>query len=292
MLLGAMASAMAFSGTRPAQASGPALRLAAIDWAMAETAMLLGHAPVAVAELPGLIAATEGIALPGLAGVTAGVVDLGLRGSPNLEGLSLVAPDLILSSGYYRYFEPQLSRVAPVFSRDLFVPGEPPLPKVLALIGDLSAHIGMPHAGQTAAAHAAERFAQIARRVRPHAGRPFLLMEIGDSRHIRAYGDDSLPVGVLETIGLTSAWRGGTRFSFAPPVPMEELVAYPDAHFVITSQVPVQVAQGLGRSALWNALPAVRAGRVTILPEINGFSGALSALRFGGFLADALEGQR
>lgn len=289
-LLVAMASAVAMAGLHPARAQAIAApRLAAIDWAMAESAIMLGQPPVALAELPSFAEVTTGALSAGL--LPADTVDLGLRGGPNLEALSLVGPDLILSSGYYRFFEPQLARVAPVFTRDLFIPGAPPLPKIIAVLTELAARIEQPLAAVQAQEWLANRLGGLQHRALPHAERPYVVIEIGDSRHIRAYGADSLFVGTLAAIGLRNAWTQGTKFAFSAPVPMQALVAYPDAHIVITGDTPVQVVQGLRRSALWNALPAVRAGRVTRLPHSNGFGGALSALRFATLLVDALEGR-
>ena len=72
-----------------------------------ETALLLGAAPVAIAEL---IAFRRTAPVP----VAPGTIYLGLRGGPSLETLALAAPDLILSSQYYGFIEPQLARIAPV----------------------------------------------------------------------------------------------------------------------------------------------------------------------------------
>lgn len=248
---------------------------------MAETALALGIAPVAIAEL---ISFRRASALP----VAPGTIDLGLRGGPSLETLTLAAPDLILSSNYYAFQEPQLARIAPVFSRPLFVQGVPPLPKLFAALRDLAAQIGPPETTLRVAAETRAEFAALARRL-PASTAPCLILEIGDTRHVRLFGTDSLFHGALTELGLTNAWDRGSRFAFAAPVPLETLAAFPEARLVVTGEIPVQVARGLARSALWNALPAVRAGRVTRLGEMNGFGGLPSALRFARALVTALE---
>ena len=261
--------------------AAPPLRIAAIDWAMAETALMLGAAPVAIAEL---IAFRRAAALP----VAPGTIDLGLRGGPSLETLALAAPDLILSSNYYGFLEPQLTRIAPVFSRSLFVPGVPPLPKLLSALRDLAVQIGTPEVVHRVEAQACAEFAALARRI-PAQTPACLILEIGDARHVRLFGTDSLFHGALTGLGLTNAWNQTSRFSFAAPVPLETLAAFPEARLVITGEIPAQIARGLARSALWNALPAVRSGRVTRLGEMNGFGGLPSALRFARALVTALE---
>ena len=275
--LAAAAGAVAAGSLRAATAP----RIAAVDWAMAETATLLGYAPVALAEL---VAFRRTAPQP----VPRTTVDLGLRGAPNLESLALVAPDLILSSSYYTFVEPQLTRIAPVFSRPLFVPGERPLPKMFTLLDELADAIGDPAAARATRRSVAADIDELAARLAPHAGRPVLLVEIGDPRHVRVFGTDSLFHGALTAVGLRNAWSDGTRFSFAAPVPMSDLARFPDAHIVIMGDMPAQVEHSLGRSRLWNALPAVKAGRVTRLPDLNGFGGLPSALNFARTLADGL----
>lgn len=248
---------------------------------MAETATLLGHAPVALAEL---IAFRRTAPQP----VSQTTIDLGLRGSPNLESLALVAPDLILSSSYYTFVEPQLTRIAPVFSRPLFVPGERPLPKMFTLLDELAEAIGDPAAARAARSTVTAEIDGLTARLAPYADRPVLLIEIGDARHVRVFGTDSLFHGALTAVGLQNAWADGTRFSFAAPVPISDLARFPDAHIAIMGDMPVQVERGLARSRLWHALPAVQAGRVMRLPDLNGFGGVPSALNFARSLADRL----
>ena len=48
---GLMVAALPLRGTAAAAAAAPAQRLAAIDWAMLETAIAIGHMPVAASEL-------------------------------------------------------------------------------------------------------------------------------------------------------------------------------------------------------------------------------------------------
>ncbi|XZQ31232.1 hypothetical protein ACTTAL_18715 (plasmid) [Rhodobacter capsulatus] len=104
---------------------------------MAETAAALGHPPQALAELA---AFRRTAPMP----LSADTIDLGLRGGPSLETLALAAPDLILSSSYYSFAEARLAGIAPVFSRPLFVPGVPPLPRLIAATQDLATRLGTP----------------------------------------------------------------------------------------------------------------------------------------------------
>jgi iron complex transport system substrate-binding protein len=265
----------------PSGAAG--LRLAAIDWAMLETAWAIGHTPVAGTELIRFRVESPSITLP------EETLDLGLRGAPNFEQLRFAAPDLILSSPFYTRHEAALSAVAPVFSQPFFVRGEPSLPHALDALEALAERLGDPGSGQRARQNAETQFDRIAARLKPHADRPVMLIDFGDARHFRAFGFDSLYGATLTRLGLTNAWQGGTQFSFAAPVPLDRLAEMPNASFFIVSPVPLEARSQLQRSALWNALAPVKAGRVHQLSTTNAFGGVPSALAFAEGMAKALE---
>lgn len=263
--------------------AGAGPRLAAIDWAMLETATALGHMPVAAAEL---IRFRADVGVPAIPDT---VTDLGLRGAPNFELLQLVRPTLILSSPYYTRYQARMEAIAPVLSLPFYQPGAAPLPKAMDALDALARQIGDPAAGGRARARADAHLDRLAARVARHADRPLALVDIGDARHLRAFGFDSLFGSTLTRIGLRNAWSEATAFSFLAPVPLERLADMPDARLVIAGPIPPQAQGALSRSRLWQALPQVAQGRVHHLPQMNAFGGVPAALRFGDLLACALE---
>ncbi|MEO1977364.1 MAG: hypothetical protein ABGX15_14595, partial [Paracoccaceae bacterium] len=98
VLRGALSS-LALAAT-PGLGAGRPERIAAIDWAMLETALALGVTPVAACELIRFRA--DAIEPP----VPETVTDLGLRGSPNFELLQLTRPTMILTSPWYAQIAP------------------------------------------------------------------------------------------------------------------------------------------------------------------------------------------
>lgn len=266
----------------PLHAAPAAPRLAAIDWAMLETAVALGHMPVAACELIRFRADAVEPLIP------AEVVDLGLRGAPNFELLQLTRPDLILTSPYYTRYEDRLASLAPVLNLPFYIPGEPPLPKAFAALHALAEAIGDPQAAVRAEARAEAELDRCAAALRRFADRPVCLVNIGDARHLRAFGFDSLFGSTLVRLGLRNAWTEGTQFSFLAPVPVERLATMPEARLVIVGAVPSEARRALSRSVLWQALPQVAERRVHHLPEVNAFGGVPAALRFARLLSQAL----
>ncbi|MGP9805393.1 ABC transporter substrate-binding protein [Paracoccus sp. NSM] len=265
----------------PVRAGRAAPRIAAIDWAMLETAVALGHSPVAAAELIQFrrIGATT---LP------PATIDLGLRGSPNLEVLHLARPDLILSSSYYTSYEPQLARIAPVLSLTLFAPGIPPMRPLTEALDSLALRLDDPAAAARARHQTDARLNAAAARLSAHAGRPLALIDIGDQRHFRIFGADSLFGATLGRLGLANAWHGDTAYSFLAPVPIERLAEIPEATLILTGPVPPHAAEALAESLLWRSLPQVALGRIHQLPRMNAFGGLPSALHFADCLVTAM----
>lgn len=270
----------------PLRAAPPASfapRLAAIDWAMLETAAAIGHMPVAAAELVRFRADVIKPAIP------PDVTDLGLRGAPNFELLQLTRPDLILSSPFYTRYEDRLRSIAPVLSLPFFTPGEPPLPKALAALTALADAIGDPAAGARTLAATDAALDALAGRLAPFRDRPVALVNIGDGRHMRVFGFDSLFGSALERLGLRNAWTGDTAFSFMAPIPIERLARMPEARLVNIGALPAAAGRALSRSVLWRALPPVAQGRTYLLADTNAFGAVPAALRFATLLAQAFE---
>lgn len=172
-------------GGGPAVADAEPVRLAAIDWAMLEIAVGIGDMPVAACEL---IRYRDDVGSPR---IPLEVVDLGLRGAPNFELLQLTRPSLILSSPYYAQYEHRLRRLAPVLSLPFFLPEEPP-PKAMQALTTLAEHVDHPSAGRAALELGDKALDAAAARLSPHSARPVALVDIGDARHLRAFGFDSL----------------------------------------------------------------------------------------------------
>ncbi len=249
---------------------------------MMETAIALGHMPVAGAELIRYRADVEQPVIP------QDVVDLGLRGSPNFELLQLVRPDLILSSPYYTQYRARLEGIAPVLSLTFFVPGEPPLPRAFAALADMGHEIGDTAAAARVAEAADAALDAAAARLAPFRDRPVALIDIGDARHMRMFGFDSLFGSTLERLGLTNARSQPTAFGFMAPVPLESLADMPDARVVVIGPPPLAARRALARSVLWRALPPVTQNRVHALPGLNPFGAIPTVLRFAAELERAL----
>jgi len=256
--------------------------MAVIDWGLLETALALGAPPIAATELRQFRQIAVEPPVPD------SVVDLGLRGAPNIELLRLLKPGFVLISGFYEYMRPTLERIAPVVSLPVYEAGKPPYALAEFSTKALGERLGRSAEAAAYAQSVADELSDARIRLAPLVRHPMFAISLGDSRHFRAFGTDSMFGDVLGRLGFSNAWTDGTSYSAAAPVGIEALARVPDASIAVVGPLPPDVRRTLAENALWNALPAVREGRVAILDPINHFGALPSASRFARLLAQGL----
>jgi iron complex transport system substrate-binding protein len=275
MTLAAVLTAPAVTRAAPTQ------RVATLDWALLETLLAIGADVVAGTELRQF----RDVAVTPV--VPRSVADLGLRGTPNLEALRLVRPDLIFNSNFYAWADGLMGRIAPVESLAIYLPGENPFDLAERATIAIGSRLGLDSARRLT-----EELASKLQRYRGVAamgdGRPILPINLGDARHYRAFGSDSMFGEVLKRLGLTNAWQGASAYSAMAPVGIETLASMPDAWIVLIPPQPDDAMTALSTSAFWNALPAVRERRVLTLGSINPYGALPAATRFADLLIEGL----
>jgi ABC-type Fe3+-hydroxamate transport system substrate-binding protein len=264
----------------PARAQAARPRVATVDWAVLETLLTLGVAPVAATELLQFREVAVEPAVP------ASVADLGLRGSINFEMLRLARPDLIYSSNFYASSEPRMRSIAPVVSFPIYLRDKPPYAAAEAMTRRVGADLDM---GDVAEAYIRETEAEFAAlRATLPSRLPVLPMNLVDAKHFRVFGMDSMFGEALGKLGLSSALPQAMSASAMGPIGLEALARIPDAWFALIPPTPPDAMRKLARGALWNALPNVRAGRLLELAPINPYGGLPAARRFARLLTQAL----
>lgn len=257
------------------------LRVATLDWALLETLSAIGANVVAGTELRQFREVAVTPAIP------ASVADLGLRGTPNFEVLRFARPGLIFNSNFYAWADARMRPIAPVESHAIYKPGESPFAlaeQATLAIGD---RLALPAARRLTDELAAklDRYRGV---FAAGDGRPVIPINLGDARHFRVFGSDSMFGEVLKRAGLANAWPGATSYSATAPVGIETLAGMPDAWIVMIPPHPADAIATLSTSAFWNALPAVREHRVLMLGSINPYGALPAAKRFADLLMEGL----
>lgn len=254
-------------------------KLAVLDWGWAESLLALNVKPFAVAEAP---LYGDRVVTPALPIQT---IDLGLRSWPNVELLRALEPDLILSQAGYGISAERLSTIAPTLALPLYSSARQPL---LAAENGLLEIAHRINRSETATNYLERSYASLdalARNTRDYDGRPLLIIKFTDDRLVDIYGAGGLFDDVLKRIGIANAWDGRTNNWGFATAGLEAIARYPEARLVIIEPGP---PGAFLKSALWQALPAVRQGRVSMIPPTWVFGAFPSAMRFGEVLQRAL----
>ncbi|MGV1756967.1 ABC transporter substrate-binding protein [Rhizobium sp. A22-96] len=277
----ATVAAGAVAGFAPAQAA-TSPRVATLDWAILETLFAINANVVAGTELLQFrdVAVTPQ--------VPPGVADLGLRGTPNFEVLYTTKPDLIFNSNFYAWADERLRLIAPVESHAVYQPGGSPYQLSEQMTLALGDRLGLT-AGRALVDATRAKLETYRSQFSKGDRRPILLINLGDARHFRVFGSDSMFGEVLTRTGLTNAWPDLTSYSATAPVGIERLAAMPEAWIVLIPPHPVDAFAELQQSAFWKALPPVQAGRVLLLGSINPYGALPAAGRFADLLAGGLS---
>lgn len=266
-----------------ALASTKAPRVAALDWALAETLIALGHNPIA------LVAASDWNRFVVEPALPRGVADIGLQQQVNYELLASLRPDLIVTSPFSQENEPVLRRIAPTERFSVFEPTPLPLGTARALMRSLGERLDCVDEADTFLRNADAQLDGYRERVRALQPRPVLLINFMDARHARVYGGAGLFQNVLDRIGVRNAWRNATNYWGFATVGIERLATDRDLSLMVFEPVPADVRPTLARSQLWLQLPFVRAGHVSWLPPVLMFGALPAALRFARVLVETLE---
>ncbi len=263
--------------------------MVALDLLPTELLLTLGITPLAIANAPlyrRLVATPE---LPDA------VPDLGPLTEPNAEFLQLLRPDAILLAAWQSGGVERLSRIAPLVPLQTIagtVPASAHAAALLRQVGALTARDERGRALDRPPRGGAGAGARQARR--PARSRPLYVCRFAaNGRNVAVFGGNGLVGDVVRQLGLSNAWKGRVNASGVVSIGIEQLAADPEARIVHFDRgaETVRAMETLSRSALWQALPAVRAGRVTRMPVVYPSGGVFTAIRFARQLAEALSAE-
>nr|WP_240454037.1 ABC transporter substrate-binding protein [Halomonas sp. NO4] len=262
---------------------GEPLRVATLDWTLAETLVALGVEPTAVAQVD---AYHDWVGKPAL---PPSVVDLGLRTQPNLELLASLEPHHILISPMFANLAPRLSRIAPVEHLALYSPDIETWREMRELTRRVAALVDRPNAAEMLIADTEATLAKLRKQLPANPG-PLLMAQFMDERHVRVFGDNGLYQAVLDRLGIDNAWPGKTNAWGFALVGIEALAGL-EGRLVVVEPYPAGVEAALGDSGLWRSIPSVRDNSLITLPPVWSFGALPSAQRFAETLVAALTEQ-
>ncbi|QCI69138.1 iron-siderophore ABC transporter substrate-binding protein [Phreatobacter stygius] len=270
---------MALAGPVTALAA-PARRVVSLDFGLAETLLEIGVVPVG---LPAIGDWADWVVEPRL---PAGIADLGTALEVNLELLSDLAPDLIVTTPYQARLAQTFTRIAPVVTLPLYDAAGEPLRRASEAALRLAAITGDEGRGEALVARVDATFAGLRAKLAGARQTPIFFVNFLDARHVRVYGAKSLFQDVLDRLGLANAWTGPTNDWGFATVGIEALATRSDARLFYLE--PAHDFARLSRGPLWRSLPFVKRAQVDRLPPILMFGALPSAERFARIVGDRL----
>lgn len=277
----ACVAGLAAFGAKPAYAA-KLPRTVSLDWGLTETLLALDAPPAGAAEVPSYNLNVQTYRLP------QSVTDVGLRLSPDMETLQLLAPDLILVNNSQTAQFGQLRQIAPVWPLTIYGGDGLPLPNARQVTAQLGARLNKEV--QSAALLARLDSVLLSSKVglEKYDQRPLYIFSFLDARHIALYDRSSMAGGVIEALGLCNAWRRASGGWGVVPLPVEALAATPEARFICFGPVPEDATQMMRESPLWHGLPAIKAGRIRQLPPVWNYGAVPTASYMTMLLVSAL----
>ncbi|AZO51939.1 MAG: iron-siderophore ABC transporter substrate-binding protein [Mesorhizobium sp.] len=268
-----------------ASAEARPLRIVCLDDGLAETLLMLGVRPVAIADRE--VWETWVVEPP----LPPEIADVGTLLEPNLEFLQQLKPDIILSIPYLDGIKPQLERVAPVKTIGLYTEAGEPYRLAVEATREL-ARLTRRQAESEALIAATEAcFTETRQKLAPLAARPVYIVNFLDPRNVRVYGARSLFQAVFDRIGIRNAWTGETNYWGFSTVGIDGLATASDARLAFLEPMPEGAGGTLTESPVWNAMPFVRNRSIMRLPAVLMFGGLPSAARFARVLTRAMTGE-
>ncbi|WP_386082545.1 ABC transporter substrate-binding protein [Vreelandella sp. F11] len=258
-----------------------------LDFAIAETLFEILDTPVAMGGVNNYKSWVGENSTP------QNLVSIGTIPQPNKELISTINVSTILAPPQYIYLEDDLSRIAPVEQLSLY--DNNPMrswEKMVKFTKEIGVRVGREQEANFLISESEEHFSRL-REISNSIPSPLLIIQFLDERHVRVYGENSLPGTVLDQLELDNAWDGPTNQWEFSIISISELFNY-DVHLVIVdaSHLPSRkaVQDGIMASGLWNRLPSVQKNNTTLLNANFWVFGAIpSTIRFADSLVNALD---
>ncbi|WP_430694688.1 ABC transporter substrate-binding protein [Mesorhizobium dulcispinae] len=274
--------ALHFAAIRPVAATPRPPRIVCLDDGLAETLLMLGVRPVAIADRK---VWEEWVVEPAL---PQEVADVGTLLEPNLEFLQQLEPDLILSTPYLDGIKPLLERVAPVTTIGIYAQNGQPYRNAVEATRKLAGLVGREAEGEALIEATEANLATVRQELAPFAARPLYIVSFMDQRNVRVYGRASLFQDVLDRIGIRNAWTAETNYWGFSTVGIDGLATGDDARLAYLEPLPAGAGGTLTESPVWNAMPFVRNRSIMRLPSVLMFGALPAAARFARVLAAAM----
>jgi ferric hydroxamate transport system substrate-binding protein len=282
----------AWSLSRGSRAETGSPRVVALEWRYADHTRSLGITPVGIADLAEY---KRQFSADDAALETLGTLDVGRRQEPSLEAIIAAKPDLILGVNFrHERIRAQLSEIAETALYTYTQTGAGNVDQfelMLDELRDLARKIGREAEATSAQAELDQFTAEQAGRLAAKGiTGPIVFAQFpAGVNNVRLFTQNSLPVRLLDRIGLVNAWRGKSEGYGFTTVGPEALLSLGDVTFLGVAIGTDNSYSRLAKNPLWQSLPFVRSNKFHPLTDVVWpFGGIPAAQAFMGQVTETL----
>ncbi len=259
------------------------VRVAALNWDIAEQVIELGVTPVAVPDIAGY---SDWVVKPA---IPEGVADIGTRTEPNFSALKKLNPDVILIASPQKDLQERLSEIAPVFYYQTYSEQHSNAAAAIENFKKIAQLLGKEEQANNKLAAMDARIAVLkAELAKAYPGdKPKVTsFRFASTTSVYIYGDNSIPQYALEQLGFENAMDLPASQWGISQKRMTELKKVKNGIALYFEPFPYQ--DKLNQSPIWKSMPFVRNGQFSPVEASWSYGGAMSILYNAEAMAQSL----
>ncbi|MEF1247238.1 iron-siderophore ABC transporter substrate-binding protein [Vibrio owensii] len=259
------------------------VRVAALNWDIAEQVIELGVTPVAVPDIAGY---SDWVVQPA---IPEGVTDIGTRTEPNFSALKKLNPDVILIASPQKDLQERLSEIAPVFYYQTYSEQHSNAAAAIENFKKIAQLLGKEEQANNKLAAMDARIAVLkAELAKAYQGdKPKVTsFRFASTTSVYIYGDNSIPQYALEQLGFENAMDLPASQWGISQKRMTELKKVKNGIALYFEPFPYQ--DKLNQSPIWKSMPFVRNSQFSPVEASWSYGGAMSILYNAEAMAQSL----
>jgi len=259
------------------------VRVAALNWDIAEQVIELGVTPVAVPDIAGY---SDWVVQPA---IPEGVADIGTRTEPNFSALKKLNPDVILIASPQKDLQERLSEIAPVFYYQTYSEQHSNAAAAIENFKKIAQLLGKEEQANNKLAAMDARIAVLkAELAKAYPGeKPKVTsFRFASTTSVYIYGDNSIPQYALEQLGFENAMDLPASQWGISQKRMTELKKVKNGIALYFEPFPYQ--DKLNQSPIWKSMPFVRNSQFSPVEASWSYGGAMSILYNAEAMAQSL----
>jgi len=259
------------------------VRVAALNWDIAEQVIELGVTPVAVPDIAGY---SDWVVQPA---IPEGVADIGTRTEPNFSALKKLNPDVILIASPQKDLQERLSEIAPVFYYQTYSEQHSNAAAAIENFKKIAQLLGKEEQANNKLASMDARIAVLkAELAKAYPGdKPKVTsFRFASTTSVYIYGDNSIPQYALEQLGFENAMDLPASQWGISQKRMTELKKVKNGIALYFEPFPYK--DKLNQSPIWKSMPFVRNGQFSPVEASWSYGGAMSILYNAEAMAQSL----